>query len=140
MCTILLPLSVNPIAVNIYINISNIKKYCKMGDLSDFQRGQIVGACVAGASVTKTATLLGVSRAAVYKVMTTYTHHGRTSSAKRNSGQKPKLNERDCRTLKRIVSINHRSTAAKVTAELNVHLDRFHKNSLMRASQIQHSW
>ena len=111
-----------------------------MGDLSDFQRGQIVDVRLAGASVTKTATLLGVSRAAVYKVMTTYTHHGRTSSAK-NSGQKPKLSERDHCTLKRIVSINHRSTAAKVTAELNVHLDDcFHKNSLMRASQIQHPW
>jgi hypothetical protein len=84
---------------------------------------------------------LSVSTAAVYKVMMTYTYHGRTSSAKRNSGQKPKLNERDCHTLKRIVSVNHRSTAAKVTAKLNVYLeDRFHKNSLMRASQIQHPW
>ena len=45
-----------------------------------------------------------------------------TSSAKRNSGQKPKLSVRDRRTLKRIVSINRRSTTAKVTAELNVHL------------------
>jgi len=85
-----------------------------MGDFSDFQRGQIVGACLAGASVTKMATLLGVSRAAVSKVM--MTHHGRTSSTKRNSGQKPKLSERDHCTLKRIVSINHRSTAVKVTA------------------------
>jgi hypothetical protein len=32
-------------------------------------RGQIVGACLAGASVTKTATLLGVLREAVSKVM-----------------------------------------------------------------------
>ena len=59
--------------------------------------------------------------------MTTYANHGRTSSAKRNSGQKPKLSERDRCTLKKIVSINHRSAAAKVTAELNIHLeDRFH--------------
>jgi len=100
-----------------------------MGDLPDFQRGQIVGACLAGASVTTMTTLLGLSRAAVSKVMTTYTRHGRSSSAKRNSGQKPKLSERDRRhTLKRIVSINHRSTTAKVTAELNIHLEgRFHK-------------
>jgi hypothetical protein len=49
MCTVLLPLSINPIAVNKYINILNIKKYCKMEDLPDFQRGQIVGACLAGA-------------------------------------------------------------------------------------------
>jgi transposase len=122
-------------------NISNIKKYCKMGDLSDFQRGQIVGVCLAGASVTKTATLLGVSRAAVYEVVMKYTHHGRTSSPKRNSHQKPELNERDHHTLKRIVTISHRSTAAKLTAELSVQLeDRFHKNSLMGASQIQHPW
>ena len=66
-----------------------------MGDLSDFQREQIVGVCLAGASVTKTATLLGVSRETFYKVMTKYTHHGRTSSAKRNSGRKPGIEE-DC--------------------------------------------
>jgi len=77
-----------------------------MGDLSDFQRGQIVGACLAGASVIKMVTLLDVSRAAVSKVMATYTNHGRTSSAKRNSGLKPKLSVRDRHTLKRIVSIN----------------------------------
>ena len=73
--------------------------------------------------------------------MTTYTYHGRTSSAKRNAGRKPKLSEMDCRTLKRIVSINVRSTAAKVTAKLNIRLeDCFHKNSLTRALQIQHPW
>jgi len=107
-----------------------------MGDFSDFQRGQIVDAHLAGTSVTKTAT-----RAAVSKVMTTYTNHGRTST-KGNSGQKPNLSERDRRTLKGIVSINHKHTTGKVTAELHIHLeDRFHKNSLMRASQIQqHSW
>ena len=112
-------------------------KVFKMGDLSDFQGGQIVGARLAGAYVTKTATLLGISRAAVSKVVVTYTNHGRTSSAKRNSSRKPKLSKRDRRTLKRIVSINHRSTTAKVTAELNIYLeDRRHKNSLTRASQM----
>ena len=93
-----------------------------MGDFSDFQRGLIVGAHLAGASVTKTVTLLGVFRAAVSKVMMTHPNHGKTSSAKRNSGQIQKLSERDRHTLKRIVTINHRSTAAKVTAELNIHL------------------
>ena len=57
-----------------------------MGDLSDFQRGQIVGACLAGAYLTKTATLVGVSSAAVSKVMMAYINHGKTSSAKRDSG------------------------------------------------------
>jgi predicted transcriptional regulator len=40
-----------------------------MGDLSDFQRRRTVGARVAGASVNKMASLLGVSRAAVSKIM-----------------------------------------------------------------------
>jgi len=71
-----------------------------MGDSHEFQRGQIVGARLAGASVIKTATLL----AAVSKVMTTYTNHGNTSSAKRKCGRKPKLSERDRRTLKWTVS------------------------------------
>jgi len=49
------------------------------------------------------------------------------------SGRKPKLSEWDRSTLKRIVSINHRSTTEKVTAELNIHLeDDFHRNSLTR--------
>jgi transposase len=91
-----------------------------MGDLSDFQRGRFVGAHLAGASLIKTARFLDVSRAAVSKV-TAYTDHGETSSAKRNSGRKPKLSERDCLTLKTIVSKNYRIAAAKLTAELNIH-------------------
>jgi hypothetical protein len=56
-----------------------------MGHVSDIQRGQIVGARLAAASVTKTATSLAVSRAAVPKVMT-HTDHGKTSAAERNGG------------------------------------------------------
>ena len=57
-----------------------------MGHVSDIQRGQIVGARLAAASVTKTATSLAVFRAAVPKVVTTHTDHGKTSAAERNGG------------------------------------------------------
>jgi hypothetical protein len=69
----------------------------------------------------------------------TYTNDEKTSSAERNSGPKPKISEKDHRTMKRTATKNHRTTAAKVTAELNIYLeDHFHRNSLTIASQIQH--
>jgi hypothetical protein len=88
-----------------------------MGDLSDFERGQIVGVCLAGASVTKTATLLGVWRATVSEVMLACMNHGKTVSARRNSGRKLTLTERDHHTLRRHVLKNHRTTAAQVTGQ-----------------------
>jgi predicted transcriptional regulator len=61
-----------------------------MEDFSDFERGQMIGAHLAGSSVIETATLLSVSRATVSKVMSVYTNHGKTST-KSNSGQKSTL-------------------------------------------------
>jgi transposase len=56
-----------------------------MGDLSYLEKRQIFGARLAGASVTKAATVLGVSRATASEVMSAYTKHGKIT-AKRNSG------------------------------------------------------
>jgi hypothetical protein len=49
--------------------------------------------------------------------------HGKTTSAKRNSGRKSTLAERDCHTFRRTVSKNHTITAIHETAELNIHLE-----------------
>jgi hypothetical protein len=62
-----------------------VRKNLKLGDLSDFQKGQIIGAHLAGESVTKTATLFAESRATVSNVMLAYD----------NSGQESTLAERD---------------------------------------------
>jgi predicted transcriptional regulator len=95
-----------------------------MRDLSDFERGQIIGARLAGKSVTQTAALLGASRATVSKVMSAYTNHGKTISAKRNSRRNSTSTESDHLTLRRTVSKSQRTTAAaQVTAELNIHLE-----------------
>jgi transposase len=90
-----------------------------MEDLSDFERGQIVGSRLAGASLIKTTTLLGVSRAAVSKVMSACTKHGKIISAKMNSGRKSALTERDRHTFRRMVSKNHCCSTGDRTAELN---------------------
>lgn len=94
----------------------------KMCDSSDFQKGQVVGTCLARSSITVGVQLFGVSRAIVTIVMTTYTKHGKIS-VKVNSSWKPKLNDGDHQALKRIVSKQHRITSAKLTAELNIHLE-----------------
>jgi predicted transcriptional regulator len=101
-----------------------------MRDLSEFESGQNVGVRLAKASATETATLLGVSRATVSKDILAYMNHEKTTSAKRNSGRKSTLTERH-RRLWRIISKNHRTTVAQMTAELNIFLSGtfcFHRN------------
>ena len=67
-----------------------------MADLSDFKRGQIVGAHLAG---TKPPELFGVVRSTVLKVMTAFEKEGKTSSEKLNCGRKWKLSDRNRQTL-----------------------------------------
>jgi transposase len=94
-----------------------------MEDLSDYERGQIVGARLAGASVIKAATLLGVSRATVPKVMSAYTNHGKTTSAKGNSERKSTLTEGDRHILRWIISKNHRAAAAQEIVKVNIRVE-----------------
>lgn len=64
--------------------------------LSNFIRRLIVDARFAGESEMKTVELFNVSRVTVSKVMTVCTKHGKMSSARRSSGCKTMLAERDC--------------------------------------------
>jgi transposase len=83
-------------------------------EFSNFESRLIVGACLAGTSVTETTTLLCVSRATVSKVISAYMNHGK-ATAEWNTGRKSTSAERDRRTLLRIVSKNQKTTAAQVT-------------------------
>ena len=81
-----------------------------MRDLTEFEKGKNVGARMAEASVTKTVELLSFSRATISWTMTEFKKPEKTS-------------DRDRRLLKRIAGRKHRTTAAKVTDELNQHLN-----------------
>ena len=78
-----------------------------MAGLSDFKRGQIVGARMADTSLTKPAELFGVARSTVPKVMTAFDKEGKTSPLMQSSGRKRKLSDRDRRLLTRIVKKDH---------------------------------
>jgi len=92
--------------------------------------------CAFDCSVCDQTATSYVSRAAVPKVMTTYTDNGRTSSADTSCGRKPKLSERDRHTLQRIVYKNDRRTAAvKVTAELSIHPEDAVSTKTVQSSQ-----
>lgn len=93
-----------------------------MSDLSDLKRGMIIGARLAGASVSRTANLVGVSRTTVSRTLSAYTKLGKVSSAKHNSGRKSKLSDRDRRVLKRIVARKRKTTLPVITSEMNTHL------------------
>ncbi|MED6277329.1 hypothetical protein CHARACLAT_012265, partial [Characodon lateralis] len=56
-------------------------------------------------------------------IMSAYHQEGRTTSNRINCGRKRKLSERDVRVLTQIVSKKHKTMAAQITAELNVHLN-----------------
>jgi hypothetical protein len=59
-----------------------------MGDLSDFERGKIVGSHLAGASATKNATLLGVPKATVSQGMSAAYSSEEKQWAKNNTDKK----------------------------------------------------
>ena len=91
--------------------------------MADLSRNQIIGARMAGASVTKTAEIFGIAKSTVSKVMTTFEKEGKTSPVKQNSGRKRKLSNRDRRTNTWLVWKGHKNTAPKITAGLNDHLE-----------------
>lgn len=92
--------------------------------LSDFQRGRIVGAREAGASISETCKLVGVSRDTVCRIMREYKKLGKTSAEKSTCGRDRKLTSRQQRSLKRIVKRDRRITAAQATVALNTCLDK----------------
>ena len=81
-----------------------------MADPSDFKRGEIVGAPIAGASETKTVELVVEARSTVSEVMTVFEKEGKTSLLKQNSERKRELSDRDRWTHTRIVRKNHKNT------------------------------
>jgi hypothetical protein len=117
--------------VSVGVEWQSARKNQKFGDFSDFERGKIVGAHLAVAFLTKTVTLLGVSKAPVFKVMSAYTIHGKATSSeeeqwvKINTDRKQLLYIENCFK----TSQNYCSTGDSTT-ECSSSRPCFHKNCL----------
>ena len=112
-----------------------------MGDISEFKRGQIVGAHLAGTSVTRTASLCGVSRATGSRVRSAYHLEGQTTSNRSNCRCKRKLSERDVQVLTRIESKNqNHSCPSHCRIKCAPRLSYFHQNCSSGAPQGPYSW
>ena len=79
----------------------------------------MVGARMAGASVTKTAELFGVTTSTLSKVMAAFENERKTSSQKQNSERERKLSGRDPHILTRIVTKDYENIPPKNLAELS---------------------
>ncbi|GFT32576.1 transposable element Tcb1 transposase [Trichonephila clavipes] len=93
-----------------------------MTDLSEFEKGMIVGMRSAGCSVTETAIYLGRARSTVSAVMTAYKKCRNVTSGKHSSGRKRKLTDRYKRVLTRIVARKRKQSLSQITSEVNSHL------------------
>lgn len=90
-----------------------------MSELSVFEHGQIVGV-----SISKVDELFHIWRGTVLKIYTAYRKSGKASSIKSQYGRKYVLDDLDWPLLKRTVSKHKRTTATKVTAELNAEVTK----------------
>ena len=102
----------------------------KKCDLSDFDRGMIVGARQGGLSISETADLLGFSRTTVSRVCREWCEKQKTSSEQQFCGQQNLVNERGQRRRARLVEADRKVTVMQIT---------MHYNSGMQKSNSEHT-
>jgi hypothetical protein len=95
-----------------------------MGDLSDYERRQIVDVLLAGASVTKSATLIGVSRATVFLGYVSIHESWEDNISEKERWVKINIDRKRSSCIEDGFekSYNYCSTGNR-TAELNMHLE-----------------
>ena len=88
-------------------------------DLSEFERGVIVGAREMGHSISEVAMRWGYSRTTISRMYREYRESGKTSTLRHRCDRKKILQERDQRRLKRIVQRHRSATLPQIAADFN---------------------
>uniref|UniRef100_A0A3B3QF02 Transposase Tc1-like domain-containing protein n=1 Tax=Paramormyrops kingsleyae TaxID=1676925 RepID=A0A3B3QF02_9TELE len=91
----------------------------KKGDLSNFERGMVVGARRAGLSISQSAQLLGFSRTSISWVYKEWCAKGKTSSMRQSCGGKCLVDARGQRRMGRLIQADRRATLTEIPTHYN---------------------
>ncbi|GBM19148.1 hypothetical protein AVEN_79870-1 [Araneus ventricosus] len=88
-------------------------------DLSEFERGVIVGAREMGHSIPEVAMKFVFSRTIISRVYREYRESGKTSNLRHRWCRKKIMQERDQRRLTRIIKLDRHATLTQIAAGFN---------------------
>ena len=107
-------------------------------DLSLFDKGRIIGLHGADKTTREINEETGVGCRTIQRTIAYWKQYGEPSSSRGNCGRGKILNERDRRSLKRLVKKNRRSSVQMITSEFNEGMKKVSPRTIRRELKNTH--